>query len=133
MLVFTLGLVTWLIERICILNVENVNVVWTVFVFLCGQLVVVKQRMQVNPFVRNANYAYFEMKLGGQANVWAPLIISKTCVEILCHWRKGLKTMHFGIPMIWHESKNHVEDRYSCITPAYGFNKKSNIKYNIPT
>lgn len=103
------------------------------FCYLCGQLAVVKQRMQVDPFVRNGNYAYFEMKLGDQDKVWAPLIISKTCVEILCHWTKGMKTMHFGIPVIWHESKNHREDSYSCITPAYGFNKKSNIKCNIST
>ena len=32
LLAFIIGLITELIERTCLLNVENVNVIWTVFV-----------------------------------------------------------------------------------------------------
>ena len=65
--------------------------------------------MQLNDFVRKAYYAYFDMSLGDKSKSWAPRIVCKTC-----GW-------------------NHVDDRYLCITPAYDFTKKPDIKSNIPT
>ena len=44
-----------------------------------------KQRVQMNDFVRKAHYAYFHMKLGKQDKAWAP--VCKTCVET--QWAKG--------------------------------------------
>ena len=99
------------------------------FCYICGQFAVVKQRMQVNHFVRNAYYAYFDMKFGDQNKVWAPHIVCK----ILRQWTKGMETMRFGIPMIWNrEPRNHVNDCYFCITPAYSFTKKSKHKIQYP-
>ena len=64
------------------------------------------------------------MKLGDECKAWATHIVCKTCVETICHWTKGMKKMRFGIPTIWREPRNHVDDCYFCITPQYGFAKK---------
>ena len=103
------------------------------FSCICGQFTVVKQRMQVNGFVRKAYYAHFDKKLGDQDKAWAPYIVCKTCVENLCLWTKGMIKMCFGILMIWHESRNHVKDCYICITQKhYAFTNKTKHKIQYP-
>ena len=102
------------------------------FCYVCGQFTVAKQRLQVNDFVKKAYYAYFDMKLGDQDKAWAPHIVCKTCVETLRQWTKGTKAMSFGIPMIWREPRNHVDDCYFCITLTQGFTNKSKHKIQYP-
>ena len=60
------------------------------FCYTCKQFIVVKQRMQVNNFVRKAYYVYFDMKLVDQDKAWAPHVVCKPCVKTLRQWTKGI-------------------------------------------
>ena len=63
------------------------------------------------------------MKLGDQDKSWAPHIVCKTCLEHLRQWTLGTrKSMRFGIPMIWREPRNHVDDCYVCAINVAGVN-----------
>ena len=41
--------------------------------------------------------------------------------------------MSFGIPMVWREPKNHVDDCYFCITQTQGFSNKSKHRIQYPS
>ena len=69
-------------------------------------------------------------ELDNQGKAWTPNTVCKTCVETLRQCTKGMKIMHFRIPMILREPRSHVYDYYFCVNPAYGFTKKT--KYKIP-
>ena len=99
------------------------------FCYICGQFTVVKQTVQVNDFVRNAYYAYFDMKLGDQDKACALHTVCKSCVETHRQRTKGMKKSN---DPIWRESRNHVDDCYFCITPAYGFTNKTKHKIQYP-
>ena len=76
------------------------------------------------------------MKLGDQDKHWAPHIVCRPCVETLRAWTHGKKKMRFGIPMVWHEPQNHLNDCYFCIVKLSGTNakKKHCITYpNLPS
>ncbi|CAK8684393.1 unnamed protein product [Clavelina lepadiformis] len=40
--------------------------------------------------------------------------------------------MKFGIPMIWREQRNHVDDCYFCLVSVKGYNKKSKHRLKYP-
>ena len=79
-----------LLERIRLLNVENVNVVRTVFVIYVDNSVV-KQILQVNDFVRKAYYAFFDMKLGDQDKARVHTLSSKLVLKLFVSEQKELK------------------------------------------
>ena len=103
------------------------------FCYICGHFTIKKQRIQVNKFVKKVYYAYFHVKLGDQDKCWAPHIVCKKCVETLRQWTHGKKAMSFGIPMVWREPKNHVDDCYFCITQTQGFSSKSKHRIQYPS
>ena len=73
------------------------------------------------------------MKLGDQDKSWAPHIVCKTCLEHLRQWTLGTrKSMRFGIPMIWREPRNHVDDCYFCAINVAGVNRKKRKSLNYP-
>lgn len=41
----------------------------------CGEFETMNNRKTINDFIRKANDPYFDMKLGGQDNLWAPHIV----------------------------------------------------------
>ena len=41
--------------------------------------------------------------------------------------------MSFGIPMVWREPKNHVDDCYFCITQTQGFSNKNKHRVQYPS
>jgi hypothetical protein len=45
---------------------------------------------------------------------------------------KKLKSLSFGIPMIWREQQNHYDDCYFCMTNVRGFNKANRHKIVYP-
>ena len=62
-------------------------------------------------FVRKAYYAYFGLKLEDQGKPWDPVVVCKTYAERLRQWASGTRqSMGFGIPMVWREPMNHVDD-----------------------
>ena len=96
-----------------------------IFCYICGAFTLSAQRKNITPFIKQAYQAYFKVPLGDQDKTWAPHKACSTCVETLRAWTQGKpKQMRFGIPMIWREQKNHVDDCYFCMVNVKGFNKK---------
>lgn len=91
------------------------------FCYICGKIVLLGQEANITNFVKTCYYAYFGMKLGDQDKDFAPHICCRTCVENLRRWSKGtLKSLPFGIPMVWREGKDHITDCYFCLTNLQG-------------
>ena len=64
--------------------------------------------------------------LGDQDRAWAPHIVCKKCVEHLLQWTtKERKSLHFGIPMVWREPTNQLNDCYFCAVNTKGINRKN--------
>ena len=75
-----------------------------------------EQRKLISDFVKRTYLAYFEVKLGDQDKQWAPNIVYKTCMEHLTQWIVGkMRSLKFGVPMVWREPKNHHDDCYICL------------------
>ncbi|KRZ93790.1 hypothetical protein T08_7081 [Trichinella sp. T8] len=103
-----------------------------------SNLFLMSNRQQITDFVKKAYFAYFGIKLGDQDNSWATIhIVCHTCVEQLRkRSKKTLKSLPFGVPVVWQEPQNHVDDCYFCLSNVRGYNAK-NRKYisypNLPS
>ena len=77
--------------------------------------------------------AYFGVLLGDQDKNWAPHQVCTTCVKTLRSWSQGKNAkLKFGVPMVWKEPKNHVDDCYFCLVNVKGFNKKNKQHLQYP-
>ena len=102
------------------------------FCYICGEYTLSPNRNEVTDFLKRVYKAYFGMKLGDQDKPWAPHIVCKVCTESLRNWSKGCKTsMKFGIPMVWREPKNRVNDCYFCAVNVTGINRKKSRESQI--
>ena len=97
-----------------------------IFCYICVCLTLPFQRRNINSFIKKIYLTYFGVPLGDQDKSWAPYQICTTCVETLRSWseEKNAK-IKFGVPMVWREQKNHVDDCYFCLVNVKGFNKKN--------
>lgn len=103
------------------------------FCYICGNFTVPSQRANISDFVKRAYLAYFKVKLGDQDKPWAPHKVCKPCIENLRQWTKGKREkLAFGIPMVWREPKNHIDDCYFCLINTSGYNKKNKHKISYP-
>lgn len=103
------------------------------FCYICGGFTIPLQRKNITTFVKQAYFAYFKVKLGDQDKPWAPHTVCKPCVENLRQWTKGKrKKLAFGVPMVWREQRNHVDDCYFCLTKTSGYSKKTRHTINYP-
>lgn len=60
-----------------------------------------------------------------QDKSYAPHIICRSYVEGLRNWKQDKRLlMPFGIPMVWREPKNHIDDCYFCMVNISGYNKQ---------
>ena len=74
------------------------------------------------------------MQLGDQDKEWSPHIVCQKCFMNLHNWsRNKLKSLPFGIPMIWREPTNHIDDCYFCIVKTVGFNQKNKSRIQYPS
>lgn len=97
-----------------------------IFCYVCGDLTTSKQQRNITEFIKKAYHAYFGYKLGDQDKPWAPHKVCLQCVEVLRKWTKGTRSsLPFGIPMVWREQKNHIDDCYFCSCDVKGFNSKN--------
>ena len=107
------------------------------FCYICGCYTLVRQRRNITNFVKLAYKLYFDNKLGDQDKKWAPHTVCHICEESLRDWTKGKrKNLSFGVPMVWREPLNHIDDCYFCLvnTTGIGKIKKQKIAYpNIPS
>lgn len=103
------------------------------FCYVCGRFCTVTEKKKISHLTKKYYHAYFGCKLGDQDKTWAPHVICKLCEVTLGKWFKGkVKSMSFGVPMIWREPSNHLTDCYFCMTSVVGFNKKSRHKIQYP-
>ena len=63
----------------------------------------------------------------------SPALVCTTCVKTLKSWSQGKNAkLKFGVPMVWRETKNHVDDCYFCLVNVKGFNKKNKQHLQYP-
>ena len=80
--------------------------------------------------VKRAYKAYFQVPLGDQDKKWAPHIVCHNCEEMLCNWTKGKrKGLPFGVPMVWHEPKEHLTDCYFLFGQHKRYWKEKSAKF----
>nr|CAI5868801.1 unnamed protein product [Callosobruchus analis] len=92
-----------------------------------------QNRRAITEFVKQAYLAYFGVKLGDQDKTWAPHLVCKTCTEQLRQWTTGKrKCLKFGVPMVWREPKNHVDDCYFCLANINGINRNNRHQWTYP-
>nr|CAI5835337.1 unnamed protein product [Callosobruchus analis] len=92
-----------------------------------------QNRRASTEFVKQAYLAYFGVKLGDQDKTWAPHLVCKTCTEQLRQWTTGKrKCLKFGVPMVWREPKNHVDDCYFCLANINGINRNNRHQWTYP-
>ena len=104
-----------------------------IFCYICGSFVPSVQRQNITPFVKNVYYAYFGVKLGDQDKVWAPHKVCRNCVSSLRQWSIGkLRSLAFGVPMVWREPNGHGKKCYFCSCVVAGFNVKNKHKIQYP-
>src|SRR5699024_7549199 len=85
------------------------------FCYICGVYITKKQQRNITDFVKEAYTEYFGFKMDKLDKPWVPRKVCKLCLESLRLWKKGERSgLHFGIPMIWMEPKNHFDDCYFC-------------------
>ena len=104
-----------------------------IFCYICGCFTLPPQRRNINSFIKKIYLAYFGVPLGDQDKSWALHQVCTTCVEILRSWSQGKNAkLKFGVPMVWREPKNHVDDCYFCLVNVKGFNKKNKQHLQYP-
>lgn len=95
------------------------------FCYICGVYVISKQQNNITNYVKNIYHEYFGIQLDDQDKSWPPHIACRSCFESLRNWKKGKRlSMPFGIPMVWREPKNHIDNCYFCMVNVSGYNKK---------
>ena len=101
--------------------------------YICECFTVPEQRQNIRDFVKKAYLAYFGIKMFNQGKFWAPRKVCRACVKNLKQWTNGKrKNLSFGIPMIWREPANHVDDCYFYIVNVAGFSSENKSKINYP-
>lgn len=87
------------------------------FCYICGSLTLAKYKRNITPRVKKLYKLYFGIKLGDQDKWWAPHICCSKCFSYLSHWAsRKMKSLPFGIPMVWREPQDHIHDCYFCLT-----------------
>lgn len=104
-----------------------------VFCYICGEYTLKENRKNISDFVKKAYVGYFGVRLGDQDKTWAPHQVCKTCTEHLRQWTNGKRrSLKFGVPMVWREPKNHVDDCYFCLVNITGINRNNRSKWTYP-
>ena len=83
--------------------------------FICGELTFAKEKCSITSHIKKLYKAYFHCDIGDQDKSWASHVCCLTIVKTLSTWyaRKNFH-MKFGVPMIWHEQKDHSNHCYFC-------------------
>ena len=91
------------------------------FCCICDKVTMTDQHSKITQFVKSFYHAYFGIRIRVQDKNFVPQTYCRTCVESLRRWSKGkMKSIHFGVPMMWRERTDHVTDCYFCMTILQG-------------
>ena len=103
------------------------------FCYICGEYIFSGNGVPISNFLKMAYFSYFKMKLGDQDKKWAPHKSCINCNKYLRLWTQGKKkSLKFGIPMVWREQTNHIDDCYFCMTNITGINRSKKKKWLYP-
>lgn len=105
------------------------------FCYICGNVTFASKKRPINSLVKTAYHHYFGIKLGHQDKTWAPHICCNSCFANLHGWiNNNGRSMPFGIPMIWREPTNHVDNCYFCMVPPIkkGISRKKKLSIKYP-
>ena len=84
-------------------------------VFLSSKSVKYKITESMNTFF-SAYKAYFGVHVGDQDKKWAPHVVCGSCRSTLEAWYRGEhRKMTFGVPRIWREPTDYLENCYFCV------------------
>ena len=103
-----------------------------IFCYICENFILPSQRKNITKFIRQVYLAYFKVPLGDQDKAQTPHKVCALCVETLRKWSQGKpKGLKIGIPMIWREPKDHLNDCYFSKVNVTGFHRinKQHINY----
>ena len=104
------------------------------FCYICGELTFLSQKRVIDDTIRSLYHAYFGIQLGDQDKERSPHIVCQKCFINLNNWsRNKISSLPFGIPMIWREPKNHLDDCYFCMVKTSGFNLKNKSIIQYPS
>lgn len=96
-----------------------------IFCYVCVNFTLQTQRHNITKFVKRKYFSYFKVPLGDQDKNWPSHKVCKTCVGTLRSWSQG-ETL-FGVPMVWREPTNPLDNYYFCLVNVKGFIKKQTI------
>ena len=97
-----------------------------IFCYICGCFTISSQKRNINSFIKRIYFAYFGVPLGDQDKGWAPHQACTMCAKTSRSLSQGKNAkVKFGVPMVWGESKNYVNDCYFCLVNVKGFNNKN--------
>ena len=83
------------------------------FCYICGDFTVAGDRCNITMNIKKLYHAFFGIKLGDQDKDFAPYVACNSCASKLRMWyQKKLKSLPFGVPMVWREQQNHHNDCY---------------------
>ena len=99
-----------------------------IFRYICGIFTLQGQRRNIN----NLSGRYFKVPLGDQDRKLGSSQSVQSCVETLWSWSQGKSTkLKFGVPMVWREPANHLDNCYFKFFDVPGFNlRKRNNTYS---
>src|SRR5215469_11759241 len=84
-------------------------------VFLSSKSVKYKITESMNTFF-SAYKAYFGVHVGDQDKKCVPHVVCGSCRSTLEAWYRGEhRKMTFGVPRIWREPTDHLENCYFCV------------------
>ena len=92
-----------------------------------------KTRRNITPFIKNAYYAFFGVKLGDQDKSWAPHKVCMACMSTFSLWIKGKKHFSFGVTIVWREPQNHLTDCCFCAVKTTGLTSKTRSSIDYPS
>lgn len=103
------------------------------FCYVCGELTFISQRRKFTPLIEKCYLDYFGFPVRHQDKSWVPHICCVTCVRLLLGWAKQEpRHLPSGIPMIWAEPKDHVNNCYFCLIQTKGVTTKSKHTVQYP-
>lgn len=75
------------------------------------------QHSENTQFIKQRHHVYFGIQIEHQDRSFATHTCCRTRVESLRHWSKGkMKSLPFGIPIVWRDGTDHVTEGYFCPT-----------------
>jgi LSD1 subclass zinc finger protein len=87
----------------------------------------VKHKIRTNSKFSCFFKKYFGLEILNQNKPWVPHVICGSCRATLEAWLRGEKRkMTCGIPRLWREPQNHVNDCFFCLLDLSHFKKTKN-------